>query len=94
MDEWINSYRTLEALDFDISVGGHGSAHFTRRDLAEGREFMEFLKREVEAAMSKGMSLAQMKETIMLEPYKGWAHYDRLRKDNIEAAYYNLKIYR
>ena len=26
MDEWIKSYRTLEALDFDISVGGHGAA--------------------------------------------------------------------
>ena len=25
MDEWIKSYRTLEALDFDIAVGGHGS---------------------------------------------------------------------
>jgi glyoxylase-like metal-dependent hydrolase (beta-lactamase superfamily II) len=94
MDEWIKSYRTLEALDFDISVGGHGSAQFTKRDLAEGREFMEYLKREVETAMRKGLSLAQMKETIMLEPFKGWAHYERLRKDNIEAAYFNLKTYK
>ena len=94
MDEWIRSYRSLEALDFDISVGGHGSAQFTRQDIAEGREFMEYLKREVENAMRKGLSLAQMKQTIMLEPYKGWAHYDKLREDNIEAAYFNLKIYR
>jgi glyoxylase-like metal-dependent hydrolase (beta-lactamase superfamily II) len=94
MDEWIKSYRTLEALDFDISVGGHGTAQFTKRDIAEGREFMEYLKREVENAMRKGLSLAQMKQTIMLEPYKGWAHYDKLREDNIEAAYFNLKTYR
>jgi glyoxylase-like metal-dependent hydrolase (beta-lactamase superfamily II) len=94
MDEWIGSYRALEALDFDISVGGHGSVHFTKRDLAEGREFMEHLKREVEAAMRKGLSLAQMKQTITLEPYKSWAHYDRLRESNIEAAYFNLKTYR
>jgi ArsR family metal-binding transcriptional regulator len=94
MDEWIRSYRTLESLDFDISVGGHGGVAFTKRDLAEGREFMEYLKREVEAAMSKGLSLAQMKESIRLEPYKDWRHYEQLRVPNIEAAYFNLKTYK
>ncbi len=94
MDEWIKSYRTIEALDFDISVGGHGTVPFTKADIAEGREFFEYLKREVQAAMSKGMSLEQMKKTLMLEPYKDWRHYEQLRTWNIEAAYYNLKIYK
>ena len=94
LDEWIRSYRTLEALDFDISVGGHGRVPFTKRDIAEGREFMEYLKREVEAAMSLGMSLEQMKKTILLEPYKDWRHYEQLRVPNIEAAYFNLKTYK
>jgi glyoxylase-like metal-dependent hydrolase (beta-lactamase superfamily II) len=94
MDEWIKSYRTLEALDFDISVGGHGTVPFTKQDIAEGREFFEYLKHEVQAAMSKGMSLEQMKKTLMLEPYKSWRHYDQLRAWNIEAAYYNLKTFK
>ena len=94
MDEWIRSYRALEALDFDISVGGHGSAAFTKQDLTEGREFMEYLKHEVEAAMRKGLSLAEMKQAIMLEPYKDWRYYKELREANIEAAYFNLKTYR
>jgi glyoxylase-like metal-dependent hydrolase (beta-lactamase superfamily II) len=94
LDEWIRSYRTLEALDFDISVGGHGSVPFSKRDITEGREFMEYLKREVEAAMRKGLSLEQMKQSILLTPYKDWRHYEQLRKDNIEAAYYNLKTYK
>jgi glyoxylase-like metal-dependent hydrolase (beta-lactamase superfamily II) len=94
MDEWIKSYRTLESLDFDIAVGGHGSVPFTRQDIAEGREFMEYLKHEVESAMQNGMSLAQMKETILLKPYEGWRYYKELREANIEAAYFNLKIYR
>jgi glyoxylase-like metal-dependent hydrolase (beta-lactamase superfamily II) len=94
MDEWIKSYRTLEALDFDISVGGHGRVPFTKRDIAEGREFMEYLKREVQAAMSKGMSLKEMELSIRLEPYKDWRHYEQLRVPNIDAAYYNLKIYK
>ena len=94
MDEWIKSYRTLEALDFDIAVGGHGTAQFTKQDFAEGRGFMEYLKHAVESAMQQGMSLEQMKQTIMLEPYKDWRYYKELREANIEAAYFNLKIYR
>jgi glyoxylase-like metal-dependent hydrolase (beta-lactamase superfamily II) len=94
MDEWIKSYRTIEALDFDISVGGHGTVPFTKADIAEGRVFFEYLKHQVEAAMQKGMSLEQMKKTLMLEPYKSWRHYEQLRTWNIEAAYYNLKIYK
>ena len=59
-----------------------------------GREFMEYLKHEVEAAMSRGMSLEQMKKSIMLEPYRDWKHYEQLRVPNIEAAYFNLKTYK
>ena len=94
MDEWIKSFRTIESLDFDVSVGGHGAAAFTKQDIAEGRQFMEYLKRQVEGAMSRGLSLEQMKKTLMLEPYKGWRHYDTLREWNIQAAYENLKTYK
>ena len=61
---------------------------FTKKDITEGREFMEYLKREVENAMRKGMSLAQMKQAIQLEPYKDWRYYKELREANIEAAYF------
>ena len=94
MDEWIKSYRTLEALDFDIAVGGHGGAQFTKQDITEGRQFFEYLKREVLTAMSQGQSLEQMRKSILLEPYKDWRHYEQLRVPNIEAAYYNLKMFK
>jgi glyoxylase-like metal-dependent hydrolase (beta-lactamase superfamily II) len=94
MNEWIRSFRTIESLDFDISVGGHGSATFTKQDIAEGRQFMEYLQREVEGAMSRGMSLEQMKKSLLLEPYRSWRHYEQLREWNIQAAYDNLKTYK
>jgi glyoxylase-like metal-dependent hydrolase (beta-lactamase superfamily II) len=94
LSEWIRSYRTLEALDFDLLIGGHGNRAFGRQDLVEGREFLEYLVREVDGAMSRGMSLEQMKRTLTLDRYRDWAHYDTLRVPNIEAAYYNLKIYK
>ena len=94
MAEWIRSYRTLEALDFDLLLGGHGTVAFTRRDLVEGREFFEYLLREVDAAMRRGESLAQMRQSLRLDRYKDWAHYETLRIPNIEAAYHNLQTYK
>ena len=94
MSEWIRSYRTIEALDFDILAQGHGAVNFTKADVTEGREYFEYLRDQVSAAMAKGMSLDDMRRTLMLEKYKDWANYDRLRVMNIEAAYNNLSIYK
>jgi glyoxylase-like metal-dependent hydrolase (beta-lactamase superfamily II) len=94
MAEWIRSYRTVEALDFDILAGGHGRALFDRQGVTETRIYFEDLKRAVEDAMAAGLSLAEMQETIRLEQYAGWVNYDRLLQDNIEAAYLNLTLYR
>lgn len=92
--DWISSYRTLEALDFDVAIGGHGMVPFTKADLAEDRVFLETLSDEVQAAMSRGESLEQMKRSIRLDAYRQWRHFDVLREFNIEAAYHNLRIYR
>ncbi len=94
MSEWIRSYRTIEALDFDILAQGHGAVNFSKADVTEGREYFEYLRDQVSAAMSKGMSLDDMRRTLLLEKYKDWANYDRLRVMNIEAAYNNLRTYK
>jgi glyoxylase-like metal-dependent hydrolase (beta-lactamase superfamily II) len=91
---WIESFRALEALDFDKLAGGHGSALFSKPDIAEARRYFEDLAAAVGAGMSQGKSLAELKRTIHLEKYKEWKFYDRLREDNIASAYFNLKIYR
>jgi glyoxylase-like metal-dependent hydrolase (beta-lactamase superfamily II) len=92
--EWIKSYRTVEALDFDILVGGHGRVLFDKQAVTDTRIYFEDLRAAVEDAMSKGQSLAEMQQSIRLEQYADWVNYDRLLKDNIEAAYLNLKLYR
>ncbi len=94
MSEWIRSYRTIEALDFDILAQGHGAVNFSKADVTEGREYFEYLRDQVSAAMSKGMSLDDMRRRLLLEKYKDWANYDRLRVMNIEAAYNNLRTYK
>ncbi len=92
--EWIKSYRLIEALDFDILAQGHGSVMFKKADVAECRQFFEDLAAEVSAGMAQGKSLVELKQSILLEKYKDWGSYQRLREDDIEAAYNNLKIYR
>ncbi len=64
------------------------------RDVTEARQFLEDLMAAVSVGMSEGKSLEELKRTIQLEKYKDWAAYQRLREDNIESAYNNLRIYR
>jgi glyoxylase-like metal-dependent hydrolase (beta-lactamase superfamily II) len=92
--EWIKSYRTVEELDFDVMLTGHGSMSVDKTLIRETREFFEHLRREVAAGMAAGQSLEQLKESVQLERYKDWANYERLRADNVEAAYRNLLTYR
>jgi hypothetical protein len=75
-------------------AGGHGSVLFKKTDLAEVRQYFEDLRSAVAEGMAQGKSLEELKRTVMLEKYKDWANYQRLRQDNIESAYNNLKIYR
>jgi glyoxylase-like metal-dependent hydrolase (beta-lactamase superfamily II) len=93
LSEWIRSYRTVEALDFDIFAGGHG-ALATKADVTANRVFFEELVAAVSAGMSQGKSLAELQQTLLFEKYKDWAGYAVRRAPTIESAYRNLQLYR
>ena len=92
--EWIKSYRTVEGLDFDVLLTGHGSALLGKTAVRETREYFEYLRDEVAAGMAAGKTLDELKQGVQLERYRDWANFDRLRAYNIEAAYKNLLLYR
>jgi glyoxylase-like metal-dependent hydrolase (beta-lactamase superfamily II) len=94
LDEWIKSYRTVESLDFDVLIPGHGSKLVDKTLVREMREFFEDLRAEVAAGMAAGQTLEQLKDSVKLERYKSWANYQQLRAYNVEAAYHNLLTYR
>jgi glyoxylase-like metal-dependent hydrolase (beta-lactamase superfamily II) len=94
MAEWIGSYRTVEALDFDVLAGGHGRELFDKAGVTATRIYFEDLKAAVEDAMAEGLSLEAMQDSIRLEQYADWVNYDRLLRDNIEAAFLNLTRFR
>jgi len=93
LSEWIRSYRTVEALDFDVFAGGHG-ALATKADVTAVREFREELTKTVLQGMSQGKSLAEMQQTLLFEKYKDWNGYAQRRAPTIESAYNNLRLYR
>ncbi len=63
MSEWLRSFRSIEALDWDVLVQGHGLVTFTKADVAELRGFYEDLRNAVTAGMAEGKSLAELKRT-------------------------------
>lgn len=87
--DWIDSIKTIEALDFDIFSPGHGNVG-TKKDVKEHRQYFEALYKSVKKAKSKGQSLQEMKKTILLDAYKNLEQYDRWREMNIEGAYNSL----
>ena len=91
MDEWIESYKNVEALDFDILTTGHGRPlRFTKQDVTDTRIYFEYLRDIVSEAIDQGLTLEEMQETLLMEPYADWDQYEQLRDKNIEAAYRNL----
>ena len=60
--EWIRSYRTVEALDFDRVAPGHGDM-FGKAVVAETREYFEYLVAQVSAGIRAGRPLTDLVET-------------------------------
>lgn len=91
--EWIRSYEAVLALDFDTFAGGHG-AFFSKADVALPVQYLRDLEAAVQQGLAAGLTLEQMQDRILLEDYRDWAYYERLRPKTIEAAYQNLTRYR
>ncbi len=85
-EEWIESLRRVEQLDFDVLVPGHGPVG-RKEHVRMFREYLEDLIREVRQAVLKGMSLEEAKQAIRLPKYEKWNGYPDWFLENIEAMY-------
>jgi glyoxylase-like metal-dependent hydrolase (beta-lactamase superfamily II) len=86
MPDWIDSLRRVEQIDFDILVPGHGPIG-NKQHVRVHREFLEDLRGQVIALAREGKSLDEVKRTVNLDKYKGWADYERMSQMNIEGMY-------
>ena len=75
IDDWIDSMRTLESIDFEILLHAHTAEFATREHAVAYREFFEDLRDAVAAAIAGGMGLEEAKDTIAMEEYSDWPGY-------------------
>ena len=90
VDDWIEQVRRVDALDFDILVGGHGPVG-VKRDVGEGLAYLEELRAAVLKGLKAGKTVEQLKRDIKMEKYKDWAAYDRWRELNVQGMARHLK---
>src|SRR5262245_16277586 len=86
LDEWLESLRRLEAMEFDILAPGHGPLG-KKADVTSFRLYLEDLRAQVLAAIRAGKSLEETKKSVDLSKYKDWAGYEQMGPLNIEGVY-------
>lgn len=93
IDEWIESLKRLEAMDFDVLAPGHGRMG-TREDVAEHRRYLEELRAAVLEHARAGRSLDETRSLVKMERYGDWESYADWLPLNIEGMYRYLQLYR
>ena len=91
VEEWFDSLKRVEAMDFDLLAPGHGPMG-TKAHVRQFREYMETIRDGVLAGMRAGRSLEEIRPNINLEKYANWAGYAQMRDLNIDGMhrYYTL----
>lgn len=86
LQEWIDSLKAVEALDFDIVSPGHSTIG-TKADFTAYRQFFEDLQAVVTEAVDSGTTLEALLASDALSEYGDLPNYDPQRNRNIEEAY-------
>jgi len=90
VDHWIEQVRKVDALDFEVLIGGHGPVG-TKADVAVGITYLEELRAGVLKGLKDGKSVDQLKASVKMEKYKSWGSYDQWRALNVEGMVRHLK---
>ena len=84
VDEWIQQVRKVEALDFDILIGGHGPVG-KKSDVSNALAYLEELRTAVVEGLKAGQSVEELEQTILMAKYKDWGAYDQWRALNVRG---------
>jgi len=85
-DEWIESLKKVEQLDFEVLVPGHGK--IGRKDHVRlFRGYLEDLRAAVLEHVKQGRSLEESKQAVRLPKYEQWQRYADWFPENVEGMY-------
>jgi glyoxylase-like metal-dependent hydrolase (beta-lactamase superfamily II) len=85
-DDWIESLKKVEQLDFDILVPGHGRIG-RKEHVRLFRGYLEDLRTAVNEQVQKGASLEEVKKNVQLPKYEQWQRYADWFPENVEGMY-------
>ena len=85
-DEWIESLKQVENLEFDTLVPGHGKIG-KKEHVRQFREYLEALRAAVREQIQKGASVEEAKQRIRLPKYEQWYGYSDWFTENVEGMY-------
>ncbi len=92
-EDWIESLKQVEQLDFEILAPGHGNVG-RKEHVRMFREYLEELMAEVRQYVMKGTSLEETKKTLRLPKYEKWRGYPDWFIENVEAMYNYISLHR
>ena len=84
VDHWIDQVRKVDALDFEVMIGGHGPVG-VKSDVADGIAYLEELRAAVLKGLKAGKSVDELKQSIKMKKYRTWASYDNWRELNVQG---------
>ena len=85
-DDWIESLKRVEELEFDTLVPGHGKIG-RKEHVRMFRAYLEDLRTAVMEQIKKGASLEQAKQSVRLPKYENWGRYADWFPENVEGMY-------
>jgi glyoxylase-like metal-dependent hydrolase (beta-lactamase superfamily II) len=86
LEEWIESLKRVEAMEFDILAPGHGALG-DKRNVTAFRGYMEDLRNQVLAAVRAGKTLEETKALVDISKYKDWGGFQQMGALNVEGMY-------
>lgn len=88
VETWLAAIRVVEAQDFDLAAGGHGT-YASSTYVTLFREYLEELRDQVAAGIAAGQTVEQLQQSIYMQAYEDWISYAEFRASNI-ADMYNM----
>jgi glyoxylase-like metal-dependent hydrolase (beta-lactamase superfamily II) len=85
-DDWIESLKRVEQLDFETLVPGHGSIG-RKEHVRMFRGYLEDLRAAVADQVKKGATLEEAKKSVQLPKYESWGRYGDWFPENVEGMY-------
>jgi len=85
-DDWIESLKRVEQLDFETLVPGHGKIG-RKEHVRMFRGYLEDLRAAVLEQVRKGAGLEDAKKAVQLSKYQTWGRYSDWFPENVEGMY-------